>query len=80
MGAALQYKMLVQSGVARAQAVSGLTAANLLTFAAVLALPVLAVPAIVRGVVPRSLLEATLAGLVLFAVLFALGGLLLTPD
>jgi hypothetical protein len=80
MGAALQYKMLVQSGVARARAVAGLTAANLLTLAAVLALPVLAIPAIVRGVVPRSLLEATIAGLISFCVLFALGAVLLTRD
>ena len=63
MGAALQYKMLVQAGIDRARAVAGLTAASLLVFAVVLALPVLAVPAIVRGVVPRTLTEATLAGL-----------------
>ena len=50
MGAALQYKMLVQAGVGRGRAVAGLTAASLLVFAVVLALPVLAVPAIVRGV------------------------------
>ena len=76
MGAALQYKMLVQAGIDRARAVAGLTAANVLVFAVVLALPVLAVPAIVRGVVPRSLTEATLAGLGVFAVLFALAALL----
>ena len=70
LGAALQYKMLVQSGVAQSRAVAGLTAANLLVFAVVLALPVLAVPAIFRGVVPRTLTEATLAGLGVFAVLF----------
>ncbi len=80
MGAALQYKMLVQSGVGRGRAVAGLTAASLLVFAVVLALPVLAVPAIVRGVVPRSLTEATLAGLGVFAVLFALSALLLAHD
>jgi uncharacterized protein (TIRG00374 family) len=80
MGAALQYRMLVQAGVERARAVAGLTAANLLTFAIVLGMPVLAVPAIVRGVVPRSLLEAALAGLGVFAVLFALSALLLVRD
>src|SRR5262245_61980131 len=69
VGAALQYKMLVQAGIDRARAVAGLTAANLLVFAVVLALPVLAVPAIVRGVVPRTLTEATIAGLVVFAAL-----------
>jgi uncharacterized protein (TIRG00374 family) len=80
MGAALQYKMLVQAGIARTRAVAGLTAANLLTFAVVLALPLLAVPGIVRGGVPRSLLEAAVAGLILFAALFALAALLLTRD
>ncbi|HZO61267.1 MAG TPA: lysylphosphatidylglycerol synthase transmembrane domain-containing protein [Solirubrobacterales bacterium] len=80
LGAALQYKMLVQAGVERTRAVAGLTAANLLVFAIVLALPVLAVPAIARGVVPRSLTEATLAGLGVFVVLFALAALLLVRD
>ena len=80
VGAALQYRMLVQAGLAPARTVAGLTASNLLTFAVVLALPVLAVPAIVRGVVPRSLLEAAIAGVVLFAILFALGALMLTRD
>jgi uncharacterized protein (TIRG00374 family) len=80
VGAALQYKMLVQSGIARSRAVAGLTAANLLVFAVVLALPVLAVPAIFRGVVPRTLTEATLGGLGVFALLFALSVLLLARD
>jgi uncharacterized protein (TIRG00374 family) len=80
LGAALQYRMLVQAGVRRAGAVAGLTAANLLVLAVVLALPVLAVPAIVRGLVPRSLTEATLGGLAVFVVLFALAALLLTRD
>ena len=54
VGAALQYRMLVQAGLPRRRAVAGLTACNLLVFAAVLAMPVLAVPAILRGgVEPR---------------------------
>ena len=80
VGAALQYKMLVQAGVERGRAVAGLTAANLLVLAVVLALPVLALPAIVRGAVPRTLTEATLAGLAVFAVLFAIAALLLVRD
>ena len=40
MGAALQYRMLVQSGLPRAASASALTATNLLVFAVVLALPV----------------------------------------
>ena len=49
LGAALQYRMLVEAGIERARAVAGITAVNLLTFAVVLALPVLALPAFVRG-------------------------------
>jgi hypothetical protein len=60
--------------------VAGLTASNLLTLAIVLALPVLAVPALVRGSVNRTLLEASIGGLGLFVVLFFLGALLLAFD
>jgi uncharacterized protein (TIRG00374 family) len=80
LGAALQYRMLVQAGVERAHAVAGLTAASLLTFAVVLALPVLAVPAVARGAVDRSLTEVTLAGLGVFLALFAIGLLMLALD
>jgi uncharacterized protein (TIRG00374 family) len=80
VGAALQYRMLVQSGVERGRAVAGLTAANLLTLAVVLALPVLAVPAFFRGPVDRGLLEAAVVGLVVFAVLAAFGTVLLASD
>jgi uncharacterized protein (TIRG00374 family) len=80
VGAALQYKMLVQAGLPRDRSVSGLTAANLLTLAIVLALPVLAVPALVRGAVDRTLVEGTLAGLAVFVALFAAGLLLLALD
>jgi uncharacterized protein (TIRG00374 family) len=80
VGAALQYKMLVQAGLERGRAVAGLTAANLLTFAVVLALPVLAIPAIIRGFVDRTLVEATVVGLVVFVALFAIGAVMLTTD
>jgi putative heme transporter len=80
MGAALQYKMLVQAGIRRAPAVSALTAVNLLTFGAVLALPVFALPALIRGSVSRSLLEATIAGVVIFVLLASLGALCLALD
>ena len=43
VGAALQYRMLVQAGLRQATVVAGLTAVSLLTFAAVLALPVFVV-------------------------------------
>jgi uncharacterized membrane protein YbhN (UPF0104 family) len=80
VGAALQYKMLVQAGIARARAVAGLTAANLLTLGVVLALPVLAVPVLLRGGVDSSLVEAAVVGLVVFAALFAVSALLLATD
>jgi uncharacterized membrane protein YbhN (UPF0104 family) len=72
VGAALQYRMLVDAGVRRADAVSGVTAVNVLVFGVVLALPVLALPAIVRGTVTRSLVETAVIGLVVFAALGAL--------
>ena len=80
VGAALQYRMLVESGMPRASAVSGLTAANLLTLAIVLALPVLAAPALLRGAVNRDLIEAAVGGLALFFVLAVLGALMLAFD
>lgn len=80
IGAAVQYRMLVQSGMQRARAMSGLTAANLLTLAIVLALPVLAIPTLVHGAVNRNLLEAALVGIAVFVVLFVVGALLLAFD
>ena len=80
MGSALQYKMLVQAGLPPAPIVGALTTVNLLTFAVVLALPVLAVPALLRGGVDRNLLETAIAGLVVAVVATGLGALLLATD
>lgn len=80
VGGALQYRMLVEDGVDRARAAAGVTAVNLLTFAVVLALPVLAIPAFFRGAVDRDLLEATLIGVGVFGVLLALGIAVLAFD
>jgi uncharacterized protein (TIRG00374 family) len=80
VGAALQYRMLVQAGTRPATVVSGLTAVSLLVFAAVLALPVLAVPAIIRGAVNQSLVQATVVGAVVFVALFAAGALCVASD
>jgi uncharacterized protein (TIRG00374 family) len=80
VGAALQYRMLVQAGLQRGRVVSGLTAANLLTFAVVLALPVFALPAIVAGAVDPSLVELSAVGLALFVAVFAVGTLMITLD
>ena len=79
---ALQYKMLVQSGTPGGAAASGLTASSLLVFAVLLALPVFALPAVIRGVVSTSnqLVIAALGGMVLFAAMFAVGAVLLSVD
>jgi len=80
IGAALQYRMLVTAGLERARTVAGITAVNLLTFAVVLALPVLALPAFLRGSVDRGLVEATLIGVAIFALMTAAGVALLAFD
>jgi uncharacterized membrane protein YbhN (UPF0104 family) len=80
-GAALQFRMLVESGIRSAAAASGLAAANLLSFATLLALPVLTVPAFVAGLpVDRGLVRAALLGAGLFVALAAVGGVLLASD
>ena len=63
LGAALQYRMLVRAGMPPASTVGALTTVNLLTFGVVLVMPVLALPALVRGGVNRNLLEAAAIGL-----------------
>lgn len=80
VGAALQYRMLVQGGVDGPGAASGLTASSLLTLAVVLALPVLALPSLIRGAVDRTLVEAALGGFAVFAVLAGAGAAALALD
>ena len=80
MGSALQYRMLVQAGLPPASTVSALTAVNLLVFGVVLALPVLAIPALLRGAVDRTLLETAAIGLIVFFVASAVGAVLLSTD
>ena len=80
MGAALQYRMLVRSGLDGNATATALTAVNLLVFAVVLALPLLAIPALFRGGVDRGLLHTAELGLAVFAVAAALGAVLLATD
>lgn len=80
VGAALQYKMLVQAGIRRREAVSGLTASNLLTLGIVLALPILAFPALVSGAADRELVRTAVAALVAGVLLFGLGAVMLAFD
>jgi uncharacterized protein (TIRG00374 family) len=71
---ALQYAMLVRGGVPAAAAASGMTASSLLVFGTLLALPLLALPAIIGGVaVDPNLARAALGGAVLFVLLIAGG-------
>jgi uncharacterized protein (TIRG00374 family) len=80
-GGALQYRMLTDAGLPPAAVGTGLTAANLLTFATLLALPALTVPAVVLGLpVERGLVQAALLGAALFAAVATVGGVLLASD
>src|SRR3954453_10605142 len=72
--------MLVETGMPRGGGVGGPPAASLAVFAVVLGLPVLAIPAILRGGVQRDLLNAAIAAVVVFALLFALGVVLLSSN
>jgi uncharacterized protein (TIRG00374 family) len=79
--AALQYRMLVQAGLARATVATGLTAGSLLLLAALAAMPLLAVPAVVAGrAIPRGLLESGGLALVVFVFLFCVGALLMVSE
>jgi uncharacterized protein (TIRG00374 family) len=80
MGSALQYRMLVRSGSPPAATVTALTAVNVLVFGVVLAMPVLAIPALLRGGVDETLLDTALVGLAAFVVASGVGALLLTTD
>ena len=71
---AMQYAMLARGGVPAAAAASGMTASSLLVFGTLLAMPLLAVPAIVTGLaVDPRLARAAEAGAVIFVAMIALG-------
>jgi uncharacterized protein (TIRG00374 family) len=80
VGAALQYRIFVAAGLDRREVVRALTAVNLLVFAVVLGLPVLAIPAVLTGPVDRNLLEAAGTAVAAFAVIVAVGAVLLSTD
>lgn len=80
MGSALQYKLLVRAGSPPAATVTALTAVNVLVFAMVLAMPLLAIPALLRGGVNDTLEHTALAGLGVFVAASALGAVLLSTD
>jgi uncharacterized membrane protein YbhN (UPF0104 family) len=71
---ALQYTLLVRASVPAGAAASGMTASSLLLFGTLLALPLLATPAIIGGVaVDPHLTKAALAGAVLFVLMVGVG-------
>ncbi len=71
---AVQYSMLVRAGVPAPAAASGITASALVVFATLLALPLLALPAILTGVaVDPTLTRAALAGAIVFVLMVVLG-------
>ena len=80
VGAALQYRMLVERGVGRGRAVSAITAVNLLTFGIVLGLPVLALPALLAGATDDGLQRTGLTSLAVFALLAVTVALLLVRE
>lgn len=80
VGAALQYRILVAAGLDGQMVVSALTAVQLLVFAIVLGLPIVAIPAALHGSVNRSLLEATVAVVTAFAVIVGAAALLMRTD
>ena len=78
---AMQYAMLVRAGVPAAAAASGMAASSLLLFAILLALPVLAAPAILFGApVDPGLGWSALIGAVVFLTLFAAGATAMIYD
>ncbi|HEV8564224.1 MAG TPA: flippase-like domain-containing protein [Actinomycetota bacterium] len=80
-GGAVQFRMLVAAGVDATAVGTGLAAASLISTATLLALPLLAVPAVIAGrPVPRGLAQAAWLGAGVFAVAFAAGLVLLTTD
>ncbi len=80
-GAAAQFKMLRKAGIDGAIAASALTAVNVLTFATLLALPLLVIPVLVFGApIPEDLLEGLWIALASLAVLFVIGASLLVAD
>jgi uncharacterized protein (TIRG00374 family) len=71
---AMQYAMLVRAGVPMGAAASGLTASSVLIFGTLLALPMLALPAIITGVaVDPHLTRAALAGALVFVLMVIVG-------
>lgn len=71
---ALQYRMLARAGIPQGRVASALAATSALVFATLLALPLLALPAIVGGTpVDESLEQSVWLGAVVFVLMLAAG-------
>ena len=78
---ALQYRMLVRAGVPGARIASSLTAVSVLLFGAVLALPLLSLPAIVGGTsVAGGLARAAYLGAAVFVLMLGAGAAVFVWD
>ncbi|MGI9557929.1 MAG: lysylphosphatidylglycerol synthase transmembrane domain-containing protein [Solirubrobacterales bacterium] len=79
--AAFQFGMLRRAGVPSGNIATGLTAVHLLTFGTLLALPILAIPAVLNATnVDDSLVRGVWIALGALVVLFAVGALFLATD
>ncbi len=80
-GATLQFEMLAAAGLDTDNTVSGLAAISLLNVAALLALPLLAVPTMLAGIAASpGLVHAGLVGIGGFVLLAAAGAVILHAD
>jgi hypothetical protein len=80
-GAALQFRMLVEAGIRRENAGTGLTASSLVAIAILLLLPILSIPAALAGrPIPSGLSEAALLGGVVFVLIASAGAVFLFTD
>jgi uncharacterized protein (TIRG00374 family) len=78
---AFAYRFLVRAGVSPGAIAAGMTASFLATTSAVLALPVLAVPAVLGGVAaPHGLVQAAYVGAAAFVGVLAAGAAVLRWD
>ena len=80
-GAAIQYRLLVGSGLDPTTIGTGLTATTFISSATLFALPVLALPAIVFGApAPPGLVQSAWLGAALFVLAVTVGTVLLSAD
>ncbi len=80
-GAAVQFRMSTRAGMDTDRTVGGLTAFSLLGIGGLLALPVLALPAVLFGSpVNRGLVQAAIIGAIAFVLFAGFGAILLMAD